>query len=118
MEVFKLSNKYPSFAGDPRYCLTRTNNPTNSASPLPMRHSPMLPRKRIIFRHNPQRIALEVVPKQLAYTELALRTSIKVYRKLTIGRMHKQPRRESVKRALSRPVLQRLPGHAGVLCPV
>lgn len=89
MEVFKLSNKYPSFAGDPRYCLTRTNNPTNSASPLPMRHSPMLPRKRIIFRHNPQRIALEVVPKQLAYTELALRTSVKFYRRLTISRMHK-----------------------------
>ena len=54
-----------------------------------MRHSPMLPRKRIIFRHNPQRIALEVVPKQLAYTELALRTSVKFYRRLTISRMHK-----------------------------
>jgi hypothetical protein len=30
--------------------------------------------------------------------------------------MHKQTRRERVERALSRPVLQRLPGDACVLC--
>jgi hypothetical protein len=35
-----------------------------------MRHSPMPPRKRIILRHNPQRIALIIIPKQLAYTNL------------------------------------------------
>ena len=32
--------------------------------------------------------------------------------------MHKQTRRERVKRALGRPVLQRLPRHARVLCLV
>lgn len=45
-----------------------------------MRHSPMLPRKRIVLRHNPQRIALIVVSEQLAYIELALRTSINLHK--------------------------------------
>jgi hypothetical protein len=48
----------------------RDQSHSTPQSPLPMRHSPMPPRKRIILRHNPQRIALIIIPKQLAYTNL------------------------------------------------
>lgn len=66
-----------AFAGD--HIIPPAKNVINATSPLAMRHSPMLPRKRIVLRHNPQRIALVVVPEQLAYIELALRASIKLH---------------------------------------
>lgn len=67
-----------AFAGD--HAISPANNVINAASPLAMRHSPMLPRKRIVLRHNSQRIALIVVSEQLAYIELALRTSINLHK--------------------------------------
>jgi hypothetical protein len=80
-----------------------------------VRHSSVLAGERVVLRHYTQRIALVVVTEQLAYTDLVGCTSMRRYRELTVTRMDEQTRRESVKRALSRPVLQRLPGHAGVL---
>jgi hypothetical protein len=115
MNAFKLWRNCTSVVRE-RHRPTRTPNLINAASPFPVRHSSMLPRERIILGHNPQRIALVVVPKQLSYTDLVLRTRIKLYRKLTVTRMDEQTGRESVKRALSRPVLQRLPGHTCVFC--